>query len=399
MLLALALVVVVLNWTYGRLPPTPRPTGSFVALAGGLRLHYIERPGAEPAVLLIHGLPGTAEDFDLVTRLLPGRRTVAIDRPGYGFSSGGYFPFPRQLQAVQEAIERLHLGRPILVGHSYGGAVSLAFAEHHPGEVRGLVLVDAAATCTRVSGLERAQTQLLKVLDLPVVSQIANATFSQLLLTVAAEQGDGEAFDPAPVAPAHLHRVLAINMKRGNLEAIAGERLAANGVVEALNRGLRGIHVPAIVIQGAQDELVHPQCGRRLAATLPDARLEMVGGGHMAIYAPPGGRRGRAEPRGGISCGWMSETIELPRTGGPGSGLGGAWRVIVRNDDHNTFDHVARTLARFIPGVTLEQGHQLANQIHNSGQAIVYNGHHETAEHYWEQLKGAGLTMAPLERC
>ena len=86
------LAVVVLNWTYGRLPATPRPTGSFIELAGGLRLHYIERPGTEPAVLLIHGLPGTAEDWNLVTRLLPGRRTVAIDRPGYGFSSGGYFP-------------------------------------------------------------------------------------------------------------------------------------------------------------------------------------------------------------------------------------------------------------------------------------------------------------------
>ncbi len=95
----------------------------------------------------------------------------------------------------------------------------------------------------------------------------------------------------------------------------------------------------------------------------------------------------------------MTETIELPRTGRTGGGLGGSWRVIVRNDDHNTFDHVARTLARFIPGVTLEQGHQFANQIHSSGQAIVYNGHRETAEHYWEQLKGAGLTMAPLERC
>jgi ATP-dependent Clp protease adaptor protein ClpS len=95
----------------------------------------------------------------------------------------------------------------------------------------------------------------------------------------------------------------------------------------------------------------------------------------------------------------MPETIERPRTGGPGSGLGGAWRVIVRNDDHNTFDHVARTLARFIPGVTLEHGHRLADQIHNSGQAIVFSGHREPAEHYWEQLKSAGLTMAPLERC
>ena len=36
--------------------------------------------------------------------------------------------------------------------------------------------------------------------------------------------------------------------------------------------------------------------------------------------------------------------------------------------------------------------------IHSSGQAIVYSGHQEAAEHYWEQLKGAGLTMAPLEQ-
>ncbi len=94
----------------------------------------------------------------------------------------------------------------------------------------------------------------------------------------------------------------------------------------------------------------------------------------------------------------MSETIELPRVGGPGTGPGGSWRVIVRNDDHNTFEHVARTLARFIPGVTLERGHEIANVIHSSGQAIVYTGHQEPAEHYWEQLKGAGLTMAPLEQ-
>ena len=94
----------------------------------------------------------------------------------------------------------------------------------------------------------------------------------------------------------------------------------------------------------------------------------------------------------------MSETIELPRIGSPGSGLGGSWRVIVRNDDHNTFDHVARTLARFIPGVTLARGHEIADVIHNSGKAIVYSGLQEPAELYWEQLKGAGLTMAPREQ-
>jgi ATP-dependent Clp protease adaptor protein ClpS len=91
-------------------------------------------------------------------------------------------------------------------------------------------------------------------------------------------------------------------------------------------------------------------------------------------------------------------TIERPRSAGPGSGLGGNWRVIVRNDSHNTFDHVAQTLAQVIPGVSLDQGYRLADAIHNSGQAIVWSGPREPAEHYWEQLEGAGLTMAPLER-
>jgi ATP-dependent Clp protease adaptor protein ClpS len=91
-------------------------------------------------------------------------------------------------------------------------------------------------------------------------------------------------------------------------------------------------------------------------------------------------------------------TIELPRIGEPGEGLGDAWRVIVLNDNHNTFDGVASTLARVIPGVSLDKGYAIANQIHNTGQAIVWAGPREPAEHYWEQLHDAGLTMAPLEQ-
>jgi ATP-dependent Clp protease adaptor protein ClpS len=94
----------------------------------------------------------------------------------------------------------------------------------------------------------------------------------------------------------------------------------------------------------------------------------------------------------------VSQTIQRPRTGGPGSGTGDAWKVIVRNDNHNTFDHVAATLARVIPGVTMDGGYALADRIHNSGVAIVWIGHREPAEHYWDQLRDAGLTLAPLEQ-
>ena len=91
-------------------------------------------------------------------------------------------------------------------------------------------------------------------------------------------------------------------------------------------------------------------------------------------------------------------TVEKPRSAGPGSGLGGNWMVIVLNDDHNTFDHVATTLARVIPGVSVDNGYAIADRIHSSGRATVWTGPKETAELYWEQLSDAGLTMAPLEQ-
>ncbi len=93
----------------------------------------------------------------------------------------------------------------------------------------------------------------------------------------------------------------------------------------------------------------------------------------------------------------MGQVIELPRVGGPGTGSGGPWRVIVLNDNFNTFDHVAETLARVVPGLSLADGYRFADQIHNTGQAIVWSGAREDAEQYWNRLDAAGLTMAPLE--
>jgi ATP-dependent Clp protease adaptor protein ClpS len=83
---------------------------------------------------------------------------------------------------------------------------------------------------------------------------------------------------------------------------------------------------------------------------------------------------------------------------GARSGLGRAWRVIVLNDDHNTFDGVAHALAAVLPGVDFDAGMRLANRIHASGQALVWSGDREHAELYWQQLADRGLTMAPLEQ-
>lgn len=73
------------------------------------------------------------------------------------------------------------------------------------------------------------------------------------------------------------------------------------------------------------------------------------------------------------------------------------YKIIVLNDDFNTFEHVAKCLTKYIPGMTGDQAWALTNEIHFAGQAIVWVGPQEQAELYHQQLSRAGLTMAPLE--
>jgi ATP-dependent Clp protease adaptor protein ClpS len=72
------------------------------------------------------------------------------------------------------------------------------------------------------------------------------------------------------------------------------------------------------------------------------------------------------------------------------------YKVIVLDDDFNTFEHVANCLMKYIPHMTEELAWELTNQVHYQGLAIVWVGPMEQAELYHAQLKQAGLTMAPL---
>jgi ATP-dependent Clp protease adaptor protein ClpS len=74
-----------------------------------------------------------------------------------------------------------------------------------------------------------------------------------------------------------------------------------------------------------------------------------------------------------------------------------SYKVIVLNDDFNTFEHVANCLVTYIPGMTPNRAWDLTCQVDSEGQAIVWVGGLEQAELYHMQLGMAGLTMAPLE--
>lgn len=73
------------------------------------------------------------------------------------------------------------------------------------------------------------------------------------------------------------------------------------------------------------------------------------------------------------------------------------YKIIVLNDDFNTFQHVSQCLMKYIPNMTSDLAWELTNQVHFEGQATVWVGPQEPAELYHMQLQRAGLTMAPLE--
>ena len=131
-------------------------TGHFVEL-GGIRIHYLDHPGGEPALVLLPGLSATAPIFeDLIgAGLAPRFRAVAVDLRGRGQSDGppaGFDPaspaagytMAEHAADVVRLLDALGLRRAVLVGHSFGGMLAFYLAAHHPQRIPRIVVLDAA---------------------------------------------------------------------------------------------------------------------------------------------------------------------------------------------------------------------------------------------------------------
>lgn len=120
------------------------PPGEFTTLDGN-RIHYVER-GEGPPILFIHGLGGTQFHFThpLFERLEKDFRLIAVDRPGSGYSTrrkGGPVTPAEQAAFIARLIDAFGLEKPLVVGHSLGGAIALALAIDYPDKVSGLALI------------------------------------------------------------------------------------------------------------------------------------------------------------------------------------------------------------------------------------------------------------------
>ena len=124
-------------WTAHQVETNMPPRGKFIDI-DGVRLHYIDK-GNGPPLVLIHGLAGQVLNFthSLLGRLSHVFRVIILDRPGSGHSlrpDKALAPLTAQARIINRFCQALGLERPVIVGHSLGGAIALALALDHPGE-------------------------------------------------------------------------------------------------------------------------------------------------------------------------------------------------------------------------------------------------------------------------
>lgn len=265
------------------------PLGRFIDV-GGARIQYLER-GAGPPLLLIHGLAGHARLFthSLVDRLVDEFRVIVMERPGSGYSTRakGAPAGPRADAAVvARFIRALELDRPLLLGHSLGGAVALATAVEHPEVVGGLALI---APLTHPMD---EVPEVFRPLDIssPTLRRLVASTVATPASMLRSERTLEELFAPEPVP--HDFAIAGgglLALRPQQVISASTDLVAAPGDMPWLLERYGTIDVPVGILYGTGDRILDPGLhGEGMRSRLPRLQLELIDGGHMLPLTQPG---------------------------------------------------------------------------------------------------------------
>ncbi len=261
-------------------------TSKFVTVDGA-RLHFVIKGEGRP-VVLIHGNPGSAQDWTRVFGPLAAlHRVIAFDRPGHGSSER-----PKHIDATVEvqarllhdALKQLHVERPIVVGHSWGGALALVYAINYPQEVAGVVLV-APAVYESKDGVPLV-TELPVV---PVIGDAVNFVLTPLFAATFVRSELKKAFSPDPVPKNYLRSVLSEWTKPKKIKAYSLDEVSLNDSLKQFSPQYPEITIPVSILAGDSDLIVpEKENAERLHQALPKSRLVILPKtGHQIPFTRP----------------------------------------------------------------------------------------------------------------
>lgn len=235
-----------------------------------IELSY-ELSGKGTPVVLIHGFPFDHSLWEDVIPLLKEHAQLILpDLRGFGKSPSpdGVYTMRLMAEDIAALLDKLNLHKVVLVGHSMGGYVSLAFAQAYPDRVAGLALITSQAAADSPEGRQRRY-------------QLAGQVKRKGVKAVVAANLDRYSPDPAVRERARI--LMMTCQKKGVIAALMGmaERPDCTEVLSQL-------HAPCVIVAGSADAIVSSEKARGMAQMLPMGWVvEVPEGGHLPMYEAP----------------------------------------------------------------------------------------------------------------
>jgi pimeloyl-ACP methyl ester carboxylesterase len=246
------------------------PPSDFMELGPQL-LHYRdEGPRSDPLpLLMLHGSASSLHSWDAWATALSaqGRRVVRLDLPGFGLSgpaASGDYGDAAYLELLTQLLQRLDLGRVILVGQGLGAQLAWQLGLQQPERVAGLVLLNAGAREFR----PEAAPLVFTLARLPGAGWLAEGLLPRRLIEQALREVYGQ---PARLRPATVERYFELSLREGNRSALVDFLDQRRSPLDLAP--LSALRAPTLILWGARDRLLPLEDGQTLAQAIPGSRL------------------------------------------------------------------------------------------------------------------------------
>jgi pimeloyl-ACP methyl ester carboxylesterase len=255
----------------------------------GARLHVVDR-GSGPAVVLLHGLRGSTRDFEhsILDALAVRYRAVAVDRPGYGYSerppgASGDSPLV-QAELIHDALQQLSVERPIIVGHSMGAAVALAYAVKFPADTGAVVTL-----CGHVLPFDGfGGGPLAALATTPLLGKALTATVLAPLGLLVAPTLLRHVFRPQRPPADYARAATRLALRPAAFVASSEDRRSMDGGLQQIYRDFPSIGTALVVVTGRADHVLSPAESLSLHRLVPRSELIVLpSSGHMPHFADP----------------------------------------------------------------------------------------------------------------
>jgi pimeloyl-ACP methyl ester carboxylesterase len=232
----------------------------------GMQVHYRDEGPKEDKLplVLIHGTSSSLHTWDSLVILIPEKRCIRLDLPGFGITGPDPhrdYSIEHTVQVVDELLKTLKVDSCIIAGNSLGGYIAWSYALEHE-RAKKLILIDAAGFNSEKKGKNLA-FQLARI---PVVNQILKIVTPRSIVRKSLEQSYG---DPSKVTDNLVDRYFELNCRTGNRQALLDRfKLRFTGDTSRIKE----IQIPTLILWGQKDQLIPVSQADKFEAALPHSQ-------------------------------------------------------------------------------------------------------------------------------